>query len=181
MIILTGHEGFIGRNILKKLSRKLITVEKKNCLNFKQKFSDWKNVDLIIHQGAISDTTWRDLQEINKYNIDFTEWLFRQCIRYEIPIKYASSASVYGNQQGIINPLNYYSLSKITMDYWVQDHINEFKLIQGFRYFNVYGDGEDHKGNQASPVSKFTKQIKTTGKLSLFEGSNNFFRDFIKL
>jgi ADP-L-glycero-D-manno-heptose 6-epimerase len=52
-------------------------------------------------------------------------------------------------------------------------------LIQGFRYFNVYGDGEENKGDQASPVSKFAKQIKETGKLKLFEGSGKFYRDFI--
>ena len=62
--------------------------------------------------------------------------------------------------EGIINPLNYYALSKITVDYWVQDHLNEFKSIQGFRYFNVYGEGEENKGDQASPIHKFTEQIK---------------------
>ena len=81
--------------------------------------------------------------------------------------------------EGIINPLNYYALSKVTVDYWVLDHINEFKSIQGFRYFNVYGDGEDNKGDQASPIHKFTDQIKKTGKLKLFEGSEMFFRDFV--
>jgi ADP-L-glycero-D-manno-heptose 6-epimerase len=78
-----------------------------------------------------------------------------------------------------MNPLNFYALSKVTVDYWVQDHINDFELIQGFRYFNVYGEGEDHKGNQASPVQKFTEQIKEDGRLKLFEGSHNFKRDFI--
>ena len=99
--------------------------------------------------------------------------------KHSIPVKYASSASVYGNQVGIINPLNYYALSKVTVDYWVEDNLDKFPLIQGFRYFNVYGDGEGHKGNQASPVSKFTKEIKETGKLKLFEGSQDFLRDFV--
>jgi ADP-L-glycero-D-manno-heptose 6-epimerase len=57
--------------------------------------------------------------------------------------------------------------------------MDEFSLVQGFRYFNVYGEGEDHKEDQASPVHKFSKQIKETGKLKLFEGSDMFFRDFI--
>ena len=59
------------------------------------------------------------------------------------------------------------------------DNLDRFESIQGFRYFNVYGTGEDHKGDQASPVSKFTKQIKETGKLKLFEGSDKFYRDFV--
>ena len=51
----------------------------------------------------------------------------------------------------MFNPLNYYAISKLQIDYWVQDNIDEFSLIQGFRYFNVYGDGEGDKGDQAKP------------------------------
>jgi len=179
MIILTGDEGFIGKKFLEKLSGKeVIKVEKRNSWHFRS-FNEWEKVELILHQGAISDTTCTNLKAINHFNVEFSEWIFEQAIRYQIPVKYASSASVYGNQEGIINPLNYYAISKVIMDYWVQDHIDEFELVQGFRYFNVYGDGEDHKEDQASPVSKFTKQIKEEGKLKLFEGSESFFRDFI--
>ena len=86
---------------------------------------------------------------------------------------------MYGRSLNEINPLNYYAITKVITDYWVQDHMDEFKLVQGFRYFNVYGEGEDHKGNQASPIQTFTEQVKNTGKLKLFEGSENFIRDFI--
>jgi len=180
MIILTGDEGFIGKKFLEKLSGKnVITVEKRNSWHFRQSFNEWHKVELILHQGAISDTTCTNLKAINHFNVEFTQWLFEQAIKYQIPIKYASSASVYGNQQGIINPLNYYAISKVITDYWAQDHLDEFKLVQGFRYFNVYGEGEDHKEDQASPVHKFTKQVKDVGALKLFEGSDKFLRDFI--
>jgi ADP-L-glycero-D-manno-heptose 6-epimerase len=179
MIIITGHEGFIGKKFLEKLKDKeVIKVEKNNSWHFRT-FNEWNKVELIIHQGAISDTTCTNLKAINHFNVEFTEWLCEQAIRYQIPIKYASSASVYGNTSDIINPLNYYAISKVISDYWVQDNIDRFKLVQGFRYFNVYGDGEDHKGDQSSPVSKFTKQVKDTGALKLFEGSDKFLRDFI--
>ena len=179
MIILTGDEGFIGKKFLEKLTGKdVIKVEKRNSWHFRT-FNEWHKVELILHQGAISDTTCTNLKAINHFNVEFTQWLFEQAIRYEIPIKYASSASVYGNTSDIINPLNYYAISKVIMDYWVQDNIDKFKLVQGFRYFNVYGEGEEHKEDQASPVSKFTKQVKDTGALKLFEGSDRFLRDFI--
>ena len=179
MIIITGHEGFIGKKFLEKLKDKeVIKVEKNNSWHIRT-FNEWQKVELIIHQGAISDTTCTNLKAINHFNVEFTEWLCEQAIRYQIPIKYASSASVYGNQQGIINPLNYYAISKVISDYWVQDNIDRFSLVQGFRYFNVYGDGEDHKGDQASPVHKFTQQVKDVGALKLFEGSDKFLRDFI--
>ena len=181
MIIVTGSDGFIGKKFIKRFEeegKEVVKVEKRNSWHFRT-FNDWQKVDLIIHQGAISDTTCTNLKAINHFNVEFTEWLCEQAIRYQIPIKYASSASVYGNQQGIINPLNYYAISKVISDYWVQDNMDRFSLVQGFRYFNVYGDGEEHKEDQASPVSKFTKQIKEEGKLKLFEGSDKFLRDFV--
>jgi len=181
MIILTGAQGFIGKKFLEKLTGKeVIQVEKNDSWHFRQSFYQWNDVELILHQGAISSTTCKNLQSLHHFNVEFTEWLFLEAIKRQIPIKYASSASVYGNMMtGIINPLNYYAISKVIMDYWVQDHMDEFSLVQGFRYFNVYGEGEDHKGDQASPVQKFTQQIKETGKLKLFEGSDKFKRDFI--
>ena len=180
MIILTGSKGFIGQNFLKALrNEEVIEVEKDNCQDFIKKFTEWEKVTLIIHQGAISSTTCTDLELLINTNVAFTEWLLNNAIKYKIPVKYASSASVYGKSLNVINPLNYYAITKVITDYWVQDHIDEFKLVQGFRYFNVYGQGEDHKGNQASPIQTFTEQVKKTGKLKLFKGSENFIRDFI--
>ena len=180
MIILTGSKGFIGQNFLKALrNEEVIEVEKDNCQEFCRNFAEWDKVKLILHQGAISSTTCTDLELLINTNVAFTEWLLNKAIKYKIPVKYASSASVYGRSLNEINPLNYYAITKVITDYWVQDHMDEFKLVQGFRYFNVYGEGEDHKGNQASPIQTFTEQVKNTGKLKLFEGSENFIRDFI--
>lgn len=178
MIILTGSNGFIGKNFKSKIDN-LIELDQYNCWEFFEKFDDWENVLLIIHQGAISSTVETDICKIHKWNVEYTLKLFQYAIQYQIPIKYASSASVYGNLQGVFNPLNYYAISKLQIDYFVTDNIDKFSLIQGFRYFNVYGNGEEGKEDQASPVSKFIKQIKETGKLKLFEGSNKFLRDFI--
>ena len=182
MIIVTGSKGFIGRNFLKAFEDTddvIIPVDSDIIEWMVDGFKDWHKVDLVIHQGAISSTVEKDIDKIHYYNVHLTLKLFEKCIKYGIPVKYASSASVYGNLQGVFNPLNYYAISKLQIDYWVQDNIDEFSLIQGFRYFNVYGDGEGDKGDQASPVSKFTKQVNETGKLKLFEGSDNFYRDFV--
>ena len=186
MIIVTGTQGFIGRHILNKLKENgedVVEVDQQGAWYFKSNFGNdpkqWDDVDLIIHQGAITDTTFTNLKALQGWNVDYSTWLFEEAIKHKIPVLYASSASVYGTQKDIINPLNYYALSKVTIDYWIQDHIDEFELIQAFRYYNVYGTGEDHKGDQASPVTKFAKQIKETGKLKLFEGSDKFLRDFV--
>ena len=180
MIILTGHEGFIGKKFLEKLEGKDVkTVEKNDSWHFRQSFNDWNKVELILHQGAISHTTSTNLQALQHFNVEFSQWILQQAIKYQIPIKYASSASVYGHTLTDMNPLNYYAISKLTVDYWIQDHINEFSFIQAFRYFNVYGEGEENKGDQASPISKFAKQVKEDGKIKLFEGSDKFLRDFV--
>jgi ADP-L-glycero-D-manno-heptose 6-epimerase len=179
MIILTGSQGFIGQNFLKTLKEPVIEVEQQNCFEFLQSFENWNQVSLILHQGAISSTTERDINKLHHYNVEFTLLLFEKAIEYQIPVKFASSASVYGNTQGDINPLNYYAITKLQVDYFIQDNLNKFSSIQSFRYYNVYGSHEDHKGDQASPISKFTKQVRETGKLKLFTGSHEFLRDFV--
>lgn len=184
MIILTGAKGFIGKCFAERLDDEVILVDQEDAWRLFTDFDKWDKVNLIIHQGAISSTTEKDLQKLWHYNVAFSCALLNKAIEYQIPIKYASSASVYGNQSihqkaKTYNPLNQYAISKLQVDYTVLDNIDKFSLVQGFRYFNVYGDGEDHKGNQASPVSKFTKEIRETGELNLFKGSNKFLRDFV--
>ena len=191
MIILTGSKGFIGQNFLKHLIattlEEIITVNEKDAWDWIAFFKKWDKVSLILHQGAISDTTETDVDKLHRMNVWFSIELFEKAIKYQIPVKFASSASVYGNTRKSllsstkykISPLNHYAITKLQMDYYIQDHIKEFSSIQSFRYFNVYGKGEDHKGDQASPVHKFTEQVKETGYLKLFEGSNRFLRDFI--
>ena len=179
MIILTGSKGFIGQNFLKFLQEPVIEVEQKYCFEFLDNFKKWNEVSLILHQGAISSTTERNINRLHHYNVEFTLQLFEKAIEYQIPVKFASSASVYGNTQGEINPLNYYAITKLQIDYFIQDNLNKFSSIQSFRYYNVYGGQEDHKGDQASPIFKFTKQVRETGKLKLFTGSHQFLRDFV--
>lgn len=186
MIILTGSSGFIGKHFANKLNvgEEILLIDQEDSWRLFKEFDDWKNISLIVHQGAISSTTEKDLWKLWHYNVAFSCELLNKAIEYEIPVKYASSASVYGNQniyqpKGNINPLNQYAISKLQVDYTVLDNLEKFSFIQGFRYFNVYGDGEEHKGNQASPISKFTKEVRETGQLNLFEGSDRFLRDFI--
>ena len=179
MIILTGSQGFIGQNFLKTLKEPVLQVEQQNCFEFLQSFENWNEVSLILHQGAISSTTERDINKLHHYNVEFTLLLFQKAIEYQIPVKFASSASVYGNTQGDINPLNYYAITKLQVDYFIQDNLDKFSHISSYRYYNVYGNQEDHKGDQASPISKFTKQVRETGKLKLFTGSHEFLRDFV--
>lgn len=179
MKLITGCAGFIGSHFAKKYETN-IGLEKHNVVHMLDMFKRWDDVDEIIHMGAISSTTETDVNKLHFYNVELTIKLFEIAIENQIPVKYASSASVYGNfTDGTINPLNYYAITKAQIDYWVLDNLDRFSSIQGFRFFNVYGDGEDNKGDQASPISKFAHQAKTTGQIKIFEGSEDIFRDFI--
>lgn len=177
MNILTGYTGFIGSHLFSKL-KDPYGVKMQDCHAFLNEFDKWKDVECVYHLGAISDTTCTDVEKIHKYNVSFTIQLLEKCIEHKIPVKYASSASVYGNQIRKINPLNQYALSKVIVDYWVEENKDRFSFIQGFRFFNVYGNNEEHKGSQASPVTQFRLQAQT-GTIKVFESSDNYVRDFI--
>jgi len=179
MKIITGCNGFIGKKFAEQ-DEKFIGMEYWNCFQLLDNLPVWDRITEIIHMGAISSTTETDIGKLTVYNVEFSVRLFKKAIELGIPVKYASSASVYGNStDGSINPLNFYAISKVQLDYWVQQHMDMFSKIQGFRFFNVYGDGEESKGDQRSPVSKFTEQAKLTGKIKIFEGSETMFRDFV--
>lgn len=183
MIFVTGHKGFIGSHLVKHLKAHRYNVIGLDAVAgdvFDQlDYIDWKDITEIYHLGAVSDTTETNIGKIYKHNIQFSLELFHIAATFDIPIKYASSASVYGNSGNEYNPLNYYALSKQTVDLWLKDNIRQFRNVVGFRFFNVYGNPENKSEHTMSPVSKFMKQAKETGIIEVFEDSDNMVRDFI--
>ena len=181
MIILTGAAGFLGKTFLGSISDTVLHVEVDECFDFIGQFSKWDEISLILHQGAISSTTEDDWQKLMTYNVHFSISLFEKAIRFGIPVKYASSASVYCSATGGLMPRTLYAQSKLLIDEWVMSHKEDFTLVQGFRYFNVYGEHEDHKiqTGQASPVTQFLHDANVRGEIRVFEGSENFLRDFV--
>jgi ADP-L-glycero-D-manno-heptose 6-epimerase len=141
--------------------------------------------DLVIHLGAISDTTEKNVSRVMRQNFDFSLWLLNLCQKYNIPMHYASSASVYGQtthfqEEGDCIPQSPYAWSKYMFDRIVIENKHRFKTpVTGFRYFNVYGEQEHHKGSQASPMYKWSSDLSHSNVLQLFHGSENYKRDFI--
>ena len=192
MIIVTGAAGFIGSHIAKSIKGNVLLCDPADTSMIQPEFLEktiysFHNIDAIFHLGAISSTTEDNIGNLTKNNILLGSTLLDICIEREIPFIYSSSASVYGigihgfKENAHHSPLNYYSISKASFDMYVLQKIidNPLSKIIGLRYFNVYGNNEDHKGDMASPVHKFLKQARELGEIKVFEGSETFLRDFI--
>jgi ADP-L-glycero-D-manno-heptose 6-epimerase len=157
--------------------------------NFIQNLENYKSLklDTIFHQGACSNTMEYDGKYMMENNYEYSKNLLNFAIENNVRFIYASSASVYGNgENGFYEskeyeyPLNIYAFSKYLFDNYVRNIINDVSIqIVGLRYFNVYGPQENHKGKMASVIYHFHNQILEDGKIKLFEGSENFKRDFI--
>ena len=148
-------------------------------------------VRAVLHQGACSDTMESDgryMMENNyRYSLDLLEW----CLAHKVAFIYASSASVYGGGRVFKEareheaPLNVYGYSKFLFDQVVRRRLDAARSqVAGFRYFNVYGPRESHKGRMASVAFHFFNQYRRDGKVKLFEGSGGYgpgeqIRDFV--
>jgi ADP-L-glycero-D-manno-heptose 6-epimerase len=183
-VLVTGSRGFIGKNLVNHLKEKY-DVDEFDILDeyLRPKDMGIENFDVVCHIGAISSTTETDVQKIFDLNVSWTIEMFEECIKYGKHFQWSSSASVYGKTMTFketqkTQPENLYARSKVMIEDYIQSRDAPITW-QGFRYFNVYGDGEEHKGTQASPYYQFTKQAKETGIIKIFEGSENFLRDFV--
>ena len=148
-------------------------------------------VTAVLHQGACSDTMESDGRYMMENNYRFSRRLLDWCQEEEIPLLYASSAAVYGSgagfreERGFEAPLNIYGYSKFLFDQCVRARLPERTAqIAGFRYFNVYGPNEAHKGRMASVAWHGFNQFVEGGKIKLFVGSAGYAngaqqRDFV--
>ncbi len=138
-------------------------------------------VRAVFHEGACSSTTEWDGRFMMENNYEFTKEVFHYCIKRGVPLLYASSAAVYGD--GTVfkeeieyeGPLNVYGYSKFQFDQYVRRFMSEIKSqVVGFRYFNVYGPRESHKGSMASVAFHLNNQLKENGHIKLFEGCDGY-------
>lgn len=148
-------------------------------------------IKAIFHEGACSDTMEADGHYMMANNYRYSISLLDFCLDHKIPFLYASSASVYGASQVFKEdrsyeaPLNVYGYSKFLFDQVVRRRHDEANSqVVGFRYFNVYGPREQHKGRMASVAFHHFNQYYKSGKVKLFEGCDGYgngeqSRDFV--
>lgn len=210
MIVVTGAAGFIGSCLVKKLNQEnfnaIVAVDSfdhpernRNLEDLRirervpiEAFMHWLDthqelVEFVFHIGAITDTSEFDRKKLNRFNTQYTKDLWARCIRYQIPLIYASSAATYGlGEQGYsddeavipkLKPLNPYGQSKQDFDVWALQQAEKPFFWAGLKFFNVYGPNEYHKGRMASVVWHAYRQILTTGKMKLFKSHHPDYRD----
>jgi ADP-L-glycero-D-manno-heptose 6-epimerase len=155
-------------------------------------FSVWleknhSNVEFVFHIGARTDTTEFNKAVFDELNLNYTKQVWQQCAEYGIPLVYASSAATYGlGELGYVDdhaivenlkPLNPYGESKNDFDKWALKQPSAPPFWAGFKFFNVYGPNEFHKGRMASVVFHAFHQINKTGTMKLFRSHNPEFED----
>jgi ADP-L-glycero-D-manno-heptose 6-epimerase len=141
----------------------------------------WPDVKAILHQGACTDTMETDGRFMMENNFTFSKAVLHYALENAVPLVYASSAATYGGgdtfreSPEFERPLNVYGYSKLVFDQYVRRFLPDAKsTVVGFRYFNVYGQRETHKGKMASMVYQLYCQLRDTGKARLFEGTDGY-------
>ncbi|WCT75194.1 ADP-glyceromanno-heptose 6-epimerase [Sphingomonas naphthae] len=208
MIVVTGAAGFIGSNIVADLEARgdgpIAVVDwfgtderwrnlaKRRIRHFVKPevilpFLDAHAAEIraVIHMGAISATTERDVDRLVDLNINYTVALWDWCTKHQVPLIYASSAATYGGietgftdddslaAQQALQPLNAYGWSKKATDVIFAERVAAGEPTPpqwaGLKFFNVYGPNEYHKDDMMSVACKLHAQVTAGEKVRLFK------------
>jgi ADP-L-glycero-D-manno-heptose 6-epimerase len=206
MIVVTGAAGFIASCLVSRLNaanfndivvvdnfaveKKLPNIRGKKLREYvdREEFFTWldahhEQVEFVFHLGARTDTTEQDYAVLDLLNLNYSKQMWQACVRYQLPLVYASSAATYGDGRlgysdqddallPQLRPLNPYGESKNDFDNWAVTQPEKPYFWAGLKFFNVYGPNEYHKGRMASVIFHAFHQIRQYGNMTLFRSHN---------
>jgi ADP-L-glycero-D-manno-heptose 6-epimerase len=158
----------------------------------RSEFINWfkinaSSVSHVFHIGARTDTTEFNKAIFDELNVNYTKAIWEICSENKIGLSYASSAATYGlgefgyddDETKIpqLKPLNPYGDSKNEFDIWALQQKQAPPNWYGFKFFNVYGPNEFHKGRMASVIFHSFNQINEKGFVKLFRSHNPNYKD----
>ena len=181
-ILVTGHNGFICRNMIEWMSAEGWQVEGWDY--DPANLPDIKKYQWVIHLGALTNKSENDIDKFMIHNYEFSQWLFNECQVNEVHLQYASTSSVYGygkdySETASCKPITPYALSKYLFDRWAFRQPAHTASVQGFRYFNVYGKYMHLRGNQANIIYKWQEEARKTGCISVWDNADQVKRDWV--
>jgi ADP-L-glycero-D-manno-heptose 6-epimerase len=143
-------------------------------------------VETIFHFGACTSTTETNAGYLMCNNFQYSRSLCEWALGHNARFIVASSAASYGDGRtgysdddshtANLYPLNMYGYSKHLFDLWALRK-GLYRKLAGLKFFNVYGPGEDHKGDMSSVVLKAFHQIMNSGEVRLFKSHNPEYGD----
>ena len=196
LVKLLNFKGYKNIVLIDSLSKEnyfknLIGLEYLDFLNFengldylKKSMIQYQDIEVIFHIGANADVLIEDCNIMMDMNFEHSKFWFELSKKQNIPFVYASSSAVYGNSNSFKIkledevPHNEYAFSKLAFDNYVRGNIDscENKIV-GYRFFNIFGLGEFHKGKNASLPHRFFEFVITKGFIDLFD--KEISRDYV--
>ena len=206
-LIVTGGAGFIGSHLTKYLIKKghnvrvidslrrgnfdnlreikdQIDFQEIDILDYEKMRNVVKNADGIFHQAALGSIpqSFKEPEEYHRVNAIGTENVLKLAKEFGFKVVYASSSSVYGNQDKFPikedaekKPLNPYGQSKLESEQFAKKYADDGVKVIGLRYFNVFGIGQNP--NYAGVVPKFIERL-IQHKPPIIYGDGNQLRNF---
>jgi len=160
-------------------------VDREEYLNWMA--DNLNEIQFVFHLGARTNTAEQDIELLNRLNLNYSKKIWNNCCAAGIPLIYASSAATYGSGENgfiddetsldLLHPLNFYGESKNDFDKWAIQQEKKPVFWAGFKFFNVYGPNEYHKGRMASVIFHAFNQINSTSGMKLFKSHNSAFMD----
>lgn len=206
-ILVTGGAGFIGSHVCENLLAKghqvivlddlstgtlvNLSVVQNKIIFFQKRVEDFDfdqldQIDSVIHLAAQASVplSISEFYRSSATNILSSLKIIEFCIKYKLPLVYASSSAIYGglslgdDEKSNIDLLNPYAADKFALELYAKVSLVTSGLSSiGLRLFNVYGPRQDPSNPYSGVISIFIDKLLRNQTITINGGTQT--RDFI--